>query len=79
MFVFYFICICAPLAVMNCYTVLMCCIIMGYWDSLLRIRFFLPSFFDVIVWHIILIACDPDIHDSQNLHAFWVKEWEYIY
>lgn len=36
-------------------------------------------FFDVIVWHIILIACDPDIHASQNLHAFWVKEWEYIY
>lgn len=41
--------------------------------------FFYTLFFDVIVWHIILIACDPDMHDSQNLHAFWVKEWEYIY
>lgn len=41
--------------------------------------FFFTLFFNVTVWDVILIACDPDIHDSQNLHAFWEKEWEYIY
>lgn len=54
---------------------------MGYWDSLHKnmIFFFFTLFFNVTVWDVILIACDPDIHDSQNLHAFWEKEWEYIY
>jgi len=68
MFVFYFMCICAPLAVMNCTNVLHYNGILGF--TFKNTIFFLTLFFDAIVWHIILIAFDPDIDDSQNLHAF---------